>query len=160
MIDGPQIARTIADFGTTHVIWVPDSTTGPWEEALEACSSFRLLRICREGEAWPLAAGLHLGGQSPLVIMQNTGFFESGDALRNALFDLKLPLFSLIGYRSYLIDESPDTAKRFTEPVLDAWGLAYELIHGAGDLPKLAEHHRACQANRRPGVGLIAEGRM
>ena len=160
MIAGPQIAKTIADFGTTHVIWIPDSTLGEWEEALDGCRSFDLVRVCREGEAWPLAAGLCLGGRSPLVVMQVTGLFESGDALRNTLFDLKIPLYALVGYRSYLIEDSPDTAKKYAEPILEAWGLSYELIRAAKDLPRLAEHYRACQAAGRPGVGLIAEGRM
>lgn len=159
MIPGTQIEKTIADFGTTHVIWMPDSTLGQWEAALETSASFELLRVCREGEAWPLAAGLYLGGKSPLVMMQTTGLFESGDALRNVLFDLKIPLFSLIGYRSYLLADSPDTAKKYAEPILDAWGLPYELIDGPGDLPRLTEHFRACQAAAKPGVGLIAEGR-
>ena len=160
MILGHQIAKTVSDFGTTHVIWLPDTTLGQWEEALESSASFDLLRVCREGEAWPLAAGLYLGGKSPLIVMQTTGLFESGDALRNVLFDLSIPLFALIGYRSYLVDDSPDTAKKFAEPILDAWGLRYELINGSADLPKLAEHYRVCQADGTPGVGLIAEGAM
>lgn len=160
MLLGPQLARTIADFGATHVIWLPDTTLGQWEEALETSASFQLLRVCREGESWPLAAGLYLGGKSPLVVMQSTGLFESGDALRNVLFDLKIPLFSLIGYRSYLVEDSRDTAKKYAEPILNAWGLHYELIGGPEDLPRLTKHYRDCQAAGKPGVGLIAEGRM
>ncbi len=160
MILGHQIEKTVSELGTTHVIWLPDTTLGQWEEALETSASFDLLRVCREGEAWPLAAGLYLGGKSPLVMMQTTGLFESGDALRNVLFDLRIPLFALIGYRSYLVEDSPDTAKKFAEPILDAWGLQYELINGSNDLPKLVEHYRACQAACKPGVGLIAEGAM
>ncbi len=160
MILGNQIETTVSELGTTHVIWLPDTTLGQWEEALERSVSFDLLRVCREGEAWPLAAGLFLGGKSPLVMMQSTGLFESGDALRNVLFDLKLPLFALIGYRSYLVEDSADTAKKFVEPILDAWGIGYELINGCDDLPKLVDHYRACQAVGKPGVGLIAEGAM
>jgi sulfopyruvate decarboxylase TPP-binding subunit len=160
VIPGDQIEKTVSELGTTHVIWLPDTTLGQWEQALETSASCELLRVCREGEAWPLAAGLYLGGKSPLVMMQTTGLFESGDALRNVLFDLRIPLFALIGYRSYLVEGSPDTAKKFAEPILDAWGLKYELINGSNDLPKLVEHYRACQAAGKPGVGLIAEGAM
>ncbi len=95
-----------------------------------------------------------------MVMMQTTGLFESGDALRNVLFDLRIPLFALIGYRSYLVEDSPDTARKFAEPILNAWGLSYELINGPDDLPKLTEHFRACQAAGKPGVCLIAEGGM
>src|SRR5215204_6476027 len=94
LFTGSEIAAVLTEMGITHVVWVPDSETGPWEAALDASPNLRLIRVCREGEAWPLAAGLHLGGQSPLVVMQTTGLFESGDALRNVLFDLKLPIYS------------------------------------------------------------------
>jgi sulfopyruvate decarboxylase subunit alpha len=143
----------------THVVWLPDSMLGGWEDALSRSPELQLLRVCREGEAWTLAAGLYLGGRRPVVVIQNTGLFESGDALRNVLFDMGLPLYAIIGYRSYLIENSPDTARRFTEPVLQAWGLDYLLIDRADQRPRLAEHYRACQAAGRPGVCLLAEGR-
>ncbi|MEO2031367.1 MAG: hypothetical protein ABGZ35_04725 [Planctomycetaceae bacterium] len=117
MIDGHQIEKTLAELGTTHVIWLPDTTLGQWEEALEASAAFELLRVCREGEAWPLAAGLYLGGRSPLVMMQTTGLFESGDALRNVLFDLRVPLFALIGYRSYDKQSNPTGGLRSSREI-------------------------------------------
>lgn len=159
LLPGPQIAAMFADVGITHVVWLPDSALGPWESAILDTPSLQLVRVCREGEAWAVAAGLHLGGQRPLVVIQNTGMFESGDALRNVLFDLRLPLFAVIGYRSYLVENSPDTAKRFTEPVLKAWGLDYVLIDSPETAPRLAEHYRACQNAGKPGVVLVAEGR-
>ena len=155
-----QVADVFVGLGFTHVVWVPDSAMGPWERALQRPGTLELVRVCREGEAWAIAAGLYLGGRRPLVVIQNTGLFESGDALRNVLFDLRLPLVALVGYRSYLVPNSADTARRFTEPILDAWGLDYVLISASDELPKMAEHFRACLAAARPGVVLVAEGRM
>ena len=117
------------------------------------------MRVCREGEAWTIAAGLHLGGKRPIVAIQTTGLFESGDALRNVLFDLRLPLFAMIGYRNYLVPDSPDTARHFAEPILRAWGLDYVIVDSPHTLARLADHYRACQAARRPGVALLAEGK-
>ena len=158
MITGPEIEALFADMGITHVVWIPDTSTGPWEEALASSSRLRLIRVCREGEAWPLAAGLHLGGMSPLVVMQTTGLFESGDALQNVLFDLKLPIYSLIGVRNGLVPQSRDSAKTFAEPILRAWGLDCEWITAPEDQPKIAEHYRRCQSAGVPGVALLAEG--
>ena len=160
MFSGAQIETELEQLGITHVVWLPDTAIGPWESALEQSSSVRLVRVCREGEAWTVAAGLHLGGKRPLVVIQNTGLFESGDALRNVLFDLKLPLYAVIGYRSYLVPDSPDSAKHFTEPILRAWGLDYVLIDSPEKLPALSEHCRTCREAGRPGVALIAEGKM
>lgn len=159
LFTGKEIAEIIAELGFTHVIWVPDSTLGTWEAALEDSPSFRLLRVCREGEAWAMAAGLHLGGKSPLLIMQCTGLFESGDALRNAVYDLGLPLLAIIGLRNYLILDSPDSAKRFAQPILDAWDIDYHLIASENDKPQLQNFLAACLRDDKPGVVLIAEGK-
>ena len=155
-----KVAGILVDLGITHVVWLPDSAIGPWEQALDQPGTLDLVRVCREGEAWAVAAGLHLGGRRPLVMIQNTGLFESGDALRNVLFDLRLPLLALVGYRSYLVPDSADSARRFTEPILDAWGLGYVLIREPSQLPQMAEHFRSCREAGRPGVALVAEGRM
>ncbi len=158
LFTGPEIAALLTDLGMTHVVWVPDTATGPWEAALESSPGLTLLRVCREGEAWPLAAGLYLGGKSPLVVMQTTGLFESGDALRNVLFDLKQPIYSLIGVRNWLNADSPDTARRFTEPILQAWGVDCVWLLGPEDKPKLAEHYYRCRAAGVAGMALLAEG--
>jgi sulfopyruvate decarboxylase TPP-binding subunit len=159
LFTGQQIEAALRSLGISHVIWVPDSAIGPWESALAASPAITLVRVCREGEAWGIAAGLYLGGKQPLVMIQNTGLFESGDALRNVLFDMQLPLYAIIGYRSYLVPNSTDSAKRFTEPVLRAWGLDYILLDSADSLPRLLEHYRQCRQAGRPGVALVPEGR-
>jgi|SRR5262245_38788524 len=160
MFTGPEIVAALESADVKHVVWVPDSTTGPWESALESSSRLTLVRVCREGEAWPLAAGLHLGGKSPLIVMQTTGLFESADALRNVLFDLKLPIFALIGVRNGLVEGSRDSAKTFAEPILNAWGVGYVWIRTPADKPLLAQHILACREMNSPGFALLAEGPM
>jgi len=158
MFSGLEFVTALEEVGVTHIVWVPDSTTGPWEAAIESSSRLTLVRVCREGEAWPLAAGLHLGGQTPLVLMQTTGLFESGDALRNVLFDLKLPIFALIGVRNALVAASRDSAKTFAEPILKAWGIDGVWIRQPSDERLFREHFSACRKARRSGVALLAEG--
>ena len=160
MFSGVRVGALLREIGITHVVTVPDSTLGRWEEGLER-SGLGLIRVCREGEAWAVAAGLHLGGKRPLVMIQCTGLFESGDALRNVLHDWKLPIPSIIGYRSYLNQETlpGDTCLVFTEPILDAWRIEYRLITAASEFEVMAGHLRACLAAGRPGAVLIAEGK-
>jgi sulfopyruvate decarboxylase TPP-binding subunit len=157
---GEQVAETLIELGITHVVWLPDSAIGLWEQALDRADNLTLVRVCREGEAWAIAAGLHLGGMHPVVMIQNTGLFESGDAMRNVLFDLGLPLLAIVGYRSALVPNSTDSARRFTEPILAAWGLDYVVIKTPDELPRVADHFRKCRAAGKPGVVLVAEGRM
>lgn len=159
MFSGERVAALFAELGVTHVVTVPDSTIGRWEPAIDRSERLRLVRVCREGEAWQVAAGLHLGGQTPLVMIQCTGLFESGDALRNALHDWKLPLFSVIGYRSYL-DQAKlpgDTCLVFTEPVLEAWRIDYRLITSPAEIDVIRDHFIACRVANKPGAALIAE---
>ena len=160
MFTGEQVATLLESLGVTHVVTVPDSTLGRWYDAIGRSAALRLVRVCREGEAWGVAAGLHLGGATPVVMIQCTGFFESGDALRNVLHDWKLPIFSVIGYRSYLNQDTlpGDTCLVFTEPVLDAWRIDWRLVTAPAQLGEIADHWRACRAAGRAGAILLAEG--
>jgi sulfopyruvate decarboxylase subunit alpha len=161
MFSGEQITSILVELGITHVVTVPDSTLGQWYDALEREPRLRLVRVCREGEAWGVAGGLHLGGAVPLVMIQCTGLFESGDALRNVLHDWKLPIASIIGYRSYLSQETipGDTCLVFTEPILDAWRIDYTLIDQPSQLHVMRDHLRGCRSRGVPGAALVAEGK-
>jgi sulfopyruvate decarboxylase subunit alpha len=161
MFTGEQVATLLDELGITHAVTIPDSTIGQWQGAIAERGRTRLVRVCREGEAWQVAAGLYLGGANPLVMIQCTGLFESGDALRNAVHDWKLPLFAMIGYRSYLNQDTlpGDTCLVFTEPTLDAWKLDYKLLTDPSQFPIIADHYRATRDAGRAGVILIAEGK-
>lgn len=160
-IAGRQFAAWCADVGITHVVSVPDSTIGPWHGAIAEHPSLRLVRVCREGEAWAVAGGLHFGGATPLVLIQCTGLFESGDSLRNIVHDWKLPIFSVIGYRSYLNQDTlpGDTCLVFTEPVLTAWKIDWRLVTGADQLDEMRDHYAKCRAAGVAGAIVIGEGR-
>jgi sulfopyruvate decarboxylase TPP-binding subunit len=161
MFSGQQLASMMLDLDVTHVVTVPDSTIGAWGDAIEGTHGLKLIRVCREGEAWAIAGGLYLGGATPLVLIQCTGLFESGDALRNILHDWKLPILSIIGYRSYL-DQSVlpgDTCLTFTEPILEAWNLGYRLIAAPTQLDEMRTFLSDSRRAGKPAVALIAEGR-
>lgn len=161
MFTGEQIVNLLGRLGITHVVTVPDSTLGQWEAAIGGRPGTRLVRVCREGEAWAVAGGIYLGGGTPLVMIQCTGLFESGDAIRNVLHDWKLPIPSLIGYRSFLNQDTlpGDTCLVFTEPILDAWRIDYRLITEPAQLDVVIAHLAECRAAGRPGAALIAEGK-
>lgn len=160
MFTPEEIVAAFTELGITHVVWIPDTTTGQWDDALQVAPNIKLIQVCREGEAWAIAAGLYLGGAKPIVIIQCTGLFESGDAMRNIVHDYKLPIYGLVGYRSYLNASSipGDTCLKFTEPVLNAWALDTLFIDSEEKKPKFAEHYRACAEKNIPGIALMAEG--
>jgi sulfopyruvate decarboxylase TPP-binding subunit len=160
MLDGPSIVPALKDAGVTHVVWLPDSELGTWESALTSTPGLSLIRVCREGEAFAVAAGLIIGGKRPIVVIQCTGLFEAGDALRNVIHDLQLPVFIIIGLRSYHAHQngqSKDSCPVFTEPILQAWKIPYTLLdehHSAADLVRA---YTDSQGKGRAAAVLIAE---
>jgi sulfopyruvate decarboxylase TPP-binding subunit len=160
MLDGPSAVSALKECGVTHVVWIPDSELGTWEKALQAEPAIRLIRVCREGEAIAVAAGLLVGGRQPVVVIQCTGLFEAGDSLRNLVHDLKLPLFFLIGVRNYYAHQegkTADTCPVYTEPIMRAWQIPYVVLdrrHGAADV---ASAYRQARAENRAGAVLLAE---
>jgi sulfopyruvate decarboxylase subunit alpha len=160
MLDGPSVTAALKQCGITHVVWIPDTELGAWDAALSADDAVTLIRVCREGEAFALAAGLYLGGKQPIVLVQCTGLFEAGDALRNVLFDLKLPLFFVVGVRSYYAHQqgtTADTCPVFTEPILRAWQIPFVVLDHRSTADDLANAYRQAQAEKRAGAVLIAE---
>ena len=160
MLDGPAVVAALRDCGVTHAVWVPDSELGRWERALSSAADLRLVRVCREGEAMAVAAGLLLGGKRPVVLIQCTGLFEAGDSLRNIVHDLKLPLFLVVGVRSYFPHQqgtSTDSCPIFTEPILQAWQVPYELFDRRHTAADLAAAYRKAEALNHATAVLIAE---
>jgi sulfopyruvate decarboxylase TPP-binding subunit len=160
VFDGPAVAAALKRCGVTHVVWLPDSELGRWDAALSAEADLRLVRVCREGEAFAVAAGLLIGGKRPIVMIQCTGLFEAGDALRNALFDLNLPLFVVVGVRSWYAHQkgaTSDNCPHFTPRIIDAWGLTSTWLEERHTPDDLARAYLDAWAARRPAVALYAE---
>jgi sulfopyruvate decarboxylase TPP-binding subunit len=151
-----SVLEELTRCGVTHIVWLPDSETGFMYEAMLR-SPMTLVPVCREGEAIPLAAGLIAGGKKPVVLIQSTGFFESGDSIRGMALDLQLPLLMMLGYRGYAGEGKPatDSAARFLEPILDAWGIPYQVIESDAHCARISEMHQRALNERHPTAVLI-----
>lgn len=147
------VLHALEGAGVTHVTGIPDNTSAPLFDALAERPSPRLVPVTREGEAFALASGLWLGGASPLVVIQNTGLLESGDALRGTAVRMGVPLPMVVTGRGYARMEAAglgvgtprtsemltradvDSVALLTEPTLDAWGIPWSRCSVSGDLP-------------------------
>ena len=160
MLNGAGLADAFAQWGISHVIWIPDSTIGVWDAALSSHTGFQLVRACREGEAFAIAAGLMLGGKHPIVLIQCTGFFEAGDAFRNIVHDLKLPLFTVIGLRNYYKyreGSTTDTCPVFAESILNAWQVPYRITDQTAAIDVIKEAYFSARKGERAGAVFLAE---
>ena len=155
-LQAATVLDELGSCGVTHIIWLPDSETGFMYEAMRA-SQLTLVPVCREGESMAIAAGLLMGGKRPVVLIQSTGLYESGDSVRGLCLDLQLPLLLMIGYRGYPGRGRPaaDSAARFLEPILDTWGIPHYVVDSDATCHQISEAHQQAQATSHPVAVLM-----
>ncbi len=140
----------------TPVVWLPDSETNFMYELLTGEPTLDLVPVCREGETMAIAAGLWVGGKKPVVLIQNTGIFESGDSIRGLGLDVHQPLVMLVGYRGWSRHGlTNDSAARFIEHILHAWGINYYLIETDDDADRISLALAEAERNQRPVAVLV-----
>ena len=140
----------------SHVVWLPDSETNFMFQLLTNEPSLDLVPVCREGETMAIAAGLWVGGQRPIVLIQNTGIFEAGDSIRGLGLDINQPLVMLVGYRGWSRHGlTIDSAARFIEHVLHAWGINYYLIETDDDADRISLAIAEAERTSKPVAVLV-----
>jgi sulfopyruvate decarboxylase TPP-binding subunit len=184
-LSADELLELLEGEGVTHVIGLPDNDTAPLLDMLAEHPRVRLVRVAREGEAFAIASGLWLGGATPVVVIQNTGLLEAGDALRGTASRMGVPLVMLIGYRGFakmraagrapgelatlpgadggtpglsrndLVRAELDSVALMTEPTLDAWGVPFQRLNGAEDRARVTEAFQRARAEERPVALLL-----
>ncbi len=151
-----RVLEELKKLEISHIVWLPDTESRFLYDTVAADTSVKLVQVCREGEAVPIAMGLLLGGQRPACLMQSTGLYESGDAIRGLALEVGLPLLLLVGYRGWR-REGPivDSAATYLEPILKAWGIDYHLVETDEDVPKISQAYHEAQRISRPVAALI-----
>ena len=159
MLSSEKIVQAFEKEGVTHVVGVPDNGSRALFERLWAHPQIEVILTSREGEAFGLASGLYLGGATPLVLIQNTGFFEAGDAFRGTAYNMGLPIVMLVGYRGYKTMEPDaqrvDTAATFFEPTLNAWQIPHTAMHEDSDIEQVSAAFTKARETSLPTAVLI-----
>jgi sulfopyruvate decarboxylase TPP-binding subunit len=155
-----RIVQTLIELGTTHATGLPDNATRWLYQLLQAEPRLQVVPVCREGEAWAVASGLWIGGGKPVVIMQNTGFLEAGDALRGTAIEMAVPLLAILSYRGYWSlasrdHDAVDSAARLLEPTLRAWQVPYHFLTDQREREILLAADQQAQQLRRPVAVLM-----
>lgn len=157
-----RTTRKLHELGFTHVLMIPDSESRLLYEALERDERIDLITPCREGESVAIAAGLWTGGQKPLLVIQNTGLMEAGDALRGCGTGPGAPLRMMVGWRGYggaTAGKLPiDSAYAFTEPLLEAWRIPTWRLMSDDDLGALDLMDEAAASASYPAAVLAGYG--
>ena len=144
--------------GVTHVVWLPDSETNWLYVLMKAEPSITLVAVAREGLAFSAAAGLHIGGKTPIILIQNTGMMESGDSMRGWAMGLNIPVVMMVGYRGWTRHGvTKDTAAVYTERFLGAFGINYYLIESNADAPRISVAFEESQKTNKPVAVLVGD---
>ena len=144
--------------GVTHIITIPDSETNYLYELMVKEPSLDIIPVSREGESMSTALGLNIAGKVPVCLIQNTGMFESGDSIRGMALDAGFPLVMVVGYRGWTRHGvTPDTAAKYTEPFLHAFGINYYLVEEDRDGDRISAAFEETRRTKRPVVVLIGD---
>ena len=159
MLTAKLIVAELKKLNVTHVVGLPDNGSAAVHDILQNDLDIDLVSVCREGEAFAIASGLYVGGKRPVVLIQCTGFFESGDAIRGTVINAKIPVVALIGYRGYHKmspeDEWVDTAATLFEPTLKSWNIPYYIMKTDDDIQYISEAFKQAEDSSIPAAVLI-----
>ena len=157
---GGAIIAALKEAGVFHVAALPDITTSAgllWP--LSRDPAMRLIRLCKEDEGVSICAGLAFCELRAVLLMQQTGFLDSINAVRAIGVEYGQPICMLIG----LLQKEPDRPPResahygvrIVEPILDAMGIDRLPIEGPGDVGLLAPAIERAYEASRPLAALI-----
>jgi sulfopyruvate decarboxylase subunit alpha len=141
-LNGGAILAAIKASGVKFVLSVPDIVTSSGLlRPISRDPDLRLIRVCKEDECIGIASGLSYCDQRALILIQYTGFLDSLNAIRAVAVEYKQPICMMIGLLGHEPERAPTQSGRYgvriIEPILDAMGIAHDLISQDADVAKI-----------------------
>src|SRR5205085_666734 len=138
---------------------VPDTHQRTVLAELEERGDPPIIRAATEDDVLGICAGLWIGGERPVGLVQQLGLFASVNALRGITHDLDIPLAILAGMYGRELDlpveRSPKSSVSLCRPVLDALGVASVLVETPDDAELIAPSLGAAFESRCSHVVLL-----
>ena len=105
------------------------------------------------------AAGLWMGGEPCVLMIQHAGLYASVNTLRGVAIDGRVPVFYMIGLLSREKDKDPRESRhsmvRYCEPLLDTFGVPHARLEGPDDVHLIPEYFRLARERRGPAAVLV-----
>ena len=157
---GIDILEAIKESGIEFVVSVPDITTSEGLlKPLAKDPGLRHIRVCKEDEGVAICAGLSFCDRRGLLMMQQTGMYDSVNAIRAVAVGYELPVCMLVGLQGAEADEdpreSPKHIVRVAQPVLDAVGVEHHLLQHQEDIAKIKPAVDRAYAQSHPVAFLV-----
>jgi sulfopyruvate decarboxylase subunit alpha len=159
-LTGSAILAAIKTTGVEFVLSVPDITTSEGLlRPLATDQDLRLIRVCKEDEAVGISAGLWACGRRSLILIQNTGFLDSINAIRCIGVEYKLPICMMVGLLEKEPGRKPTESDKFgvkiVEPILDVLGIARDVIETDADVERICPAIVSAYENSLPVAMLV-----
>jgi sulfopyruvate decarboxylase subunit alpha len=141
-LNGSAILAAIKASGVQFILSVPDIVTSAGLlRPISRDPDLRLVRVCKEDECIGIASGLSYCDKRALILIQYTGFLDSINAIRAVAVEYQQPICMMIGLLGHEPERAPTQSGRYgvriIEPILDAMGIAHDLISQDADVPKI-----------------------
>ena len=138
-LEGPPILSALKASGIEIIVSVPDIVTSEGLlRPISTDSDLRHIRVCKEDEGVSICAALSYCGIRALLMMQQTGMYDSMNAIRAIAAGYGLPVCMLIGLQGAVPEEDPRRSEqhivRCALPALDAIEVEHHLLRRADDV--------------------------
>ena len=157
---GSAIVAALKRAGVGFVLSVPDIVTSAhvlWPIAEDP--DFRLIRVCKEDEAFGIAAGLSFCDRRAVLLIQQTGLLDSLNALRAVGVELAMPICVLVGLQGREAKVAPGASAaygvRIVAPILDAMEIAHALVETSEEAAAITDAIDTAYRLSRPAVVLL-----
>jgi phosphonopyruvate decarboxylase len=132
VIAATQFLSALSQAGLLALVGVPCSSMASVYQALAVDARFRYVPAPNEGAAFAMAAGLHLAGGKPAVLIQNSGFGNLTNPLTSLAMPYRIPVLTFMTVRggpAAGVDEAEHAVmgQRGTA-LLDALGLRHHVL--------------------------------
>ncbi|MFD9305175.1 thiamine pyrophosphate-binding protein [Streptomyces sp. NPDC060048] len=113
--------------------------------------------VAREDNAVAMAAGAALAGRTPVVLMQNSGFGQSVNALASLVVPYRIPMLLVVSLRGIHPDRTSENLVmgQLTEPILAGLGVESACLVSERADEQLAVAHRVLTEERRAYALLV-----
>lgn len=159
-LSGAAIIQAIKASNIGIVVSVPDITTSAgllWPIARDP--SLRHIRVCKEDEGVSICCALSYCDRRAALVIQNTGFFDSVNAIRAIGVEYKHPLFMIIGLQGaepeLIPDRSAKYSVRIVGPMLDVMGIERHWLRETADAAAIPPAVERAYAESRPVAFVI-----
>lgn len=141
-LHGSAIIGAIKASGIEFILSVPDIVTSAGLlRPISRDPDLRLIRVCKEDECVGIAAALSYCDKRALILIQHTGFLDSINAIRGVGVEYRQPICMMVGLLGHEPERLPAQSGRYgvriIEPILDAMGIAHDLVGQDSDVPKI-----------------------